>query len=88
MILDECQNNYRAARLYSERFPVRCHPNHVIIRRFTLRAHDGHLACRKFDEKDPRVVSVLAAVHLDPQISNRIRQACAMNSRVTSLRTV
>jgi len=76
MVLGECQNNYRAAaRLYAERFPDRRHPDHRTISHLTQRARGGHMVRQRrhheYDENDPRVVAVLAAIHLDPHISSR-----------------
>ncbi|KYN15663.1 hypothetical protein ALC57_12166 [Trachymyrmex cornetzi] len=76
MVLGECHNNYRAAaRLYVERFPLRRRPNHMTTRRLTERARGGHLTRERrrheYNETDPRVVTVLAAIHLDPHISSR-----------------
>lgn len=76
MVLGECNNNYRAAtRRYAERFPDRRHPSDMTIRSLTGRARDGHLTRQRrrheYNENDPRVVTILAAVHLDPHISSR-----------------
>jgi len=73
MVLGECHNNYRAAaRRYAERFPLKRRPNHMAIHRLTERARGGHLTCQRrcheYDKTDPRVVTVLAAIHLDPHI--------------------
>lgn len=91
MILGECQNNYRAAaRLYAERFPLRRFPNHTTIRRLTERARGGHLSRqrrhREYDENDPHVVTVLAAIHLDPHTSSRIIEREIGIPRTTALR--
>lgn len=76
MILGERQNGYRAAaRLYAQRYPLRRHPNHMTIRRLTRRARGGHVVRQRrhheYDENDPRAITVLAAVHLNPHISSR-----------------
>jgi len=76
LVLGECQNNYRAAaRRYAERFPLRRHPHHTVIRTLTARAREGKLARqrrhREYDENDPRVIAILAAIYVDPHISSR-----------------
>jgi len=76
LVLGECHNNYRAtARRYAERFPGRRHPNHTTIRKLTQRARNGRLARQRrrheYDENDARASTVLAAAHLDSQISSR-----------------
>lgn len=76
MVLGARQNNYHAAaRLYAERFPNRRHPDDRAISRLTQRARDGHMVRQRgrhqYDENDPRVVTIFAMIHLDPQISSR-----------------
>jgi len=76
MVLGEYHNNYRAAaRRHAERFPFRKRPNHTAIPRLTERARGGHLTrqrrCHEYDETDPRVMTVVAAIHIDPHISSR-----------------
>lgn len=76
MLLGECHNNARAAaRLYAERFPGRRHPTDITIRNLTERARAGHLVRERrhheYNENDPRVVAVLAIIHLDPHVSSR-----------------
>jgi len=91
MVLGESQNNYRAAaRLYAERFPLRRHPSHVTIRALTIRARGGHLNRQRrrheYDENNARVLTVLAAVHLDRQISSRTIEREIGIPRSTALR--
>lgn len=90
MVLGECHNNYRAAaRRYAERFPLRRCPNHMTIRRLTERARNGHLTRQRsheYDENDPRVVTVLAAIHIDPHISSHQIEREIGLSRKTALR--
>lgn len=76
MILGESHNNYRAAaRLYTARFPDRRHPDHRAISRLTQRAREGHMVRQRrnheYDENDPNVITVLAAIYLDPHTSSR-----------------
>lgn len=76
LILGECHINYLAAsRLYAMRFPDRRHPSHVTIQTLTQRARRGHLVRHRerhnYDENDVRVLTILAIVHMDPQVSTR-----------------
>ncbi|OXU20716.1 hypothetical protein TSAR_002885 [Trichomalopsis sarcophagae] len=72
----ESQNNYRgAARLYTERYPDRRHPDDRAIRRLTQRVRGGCMVRQRrrhaYDVNDNRVVTTLAIIHLDPHISAR-----------------
>ncbi|EFN70922.1 hypothetical protein EAG_00265, partial [Camponotus floridanus] len=76
LVLGECRENYRAAeRLYRERYPDRRHPYAGTIRDLKIRAQNGQLVRvrrhHRYDENDVRVLTVLAAVHVDPHISSR-----------------
>ena len=76
LILGECHVNYAAAsRLYTERFPDRRHPTNLTISILPERARNGNLVPERrhheYEENDARAVTVLAAVHVDPQISTR-----------------
>lgn len=77
LILGETHNVFRAAeRLYRERYPNRRHPSANTIRQLATRARHGHLRRQRqhkiYDENDPRVLVILAYIHLDPQTSSRI----------------
>ena len=76
LILGKCYVNYAAAsRLYDERFPDRRHPTNLTISTLTERARNGILVRQRrhheYNENDARAVTVLAADHVDPQISTR-----------------
>jgi len=73
MILGKSRNNYAAAaRLYAERYPNRRHRNNVTVQTFTQRARNGLLTRQRrhhqYDENNPRVITILAMIHLDPHI--------------------
>ena len=72
---DYLSSNYAAAsRLYAERFPDRRHPTNLTISTLTRGARNGIIVRERrhheYNENDARDVTVLAAVHVDPQISN------------------
>lgn len=78
LVLGECQKNYRQASiLYANRFPERQHPNHTVIRKVELRGREGQFARKRRSttqqdyENNPRLIAVLAMVHLDPHVSVR-----------------
>ncbi|OXU17725.1 hypothetical protein TSAR_000769 [Trichomalopsis sarcophagae] len=76
MILGESRNNYAAAaRLYAERYPNRRHPSNGTIQTLTQRARNGafvrHRRHHEYDENDPRVITILAIIHLDSHINIR-----------------
>lgn len=76
MVLGECNGVYiDAATLYAERFPNRRHPSNVTIRDLARRARAGRLSRKRrhyeYNEDDVRTVTILAMVHLNPQISSR-----------------
>ena len=76
LILGECHVNYAAAsRLYAEWFPDRRHPTNLTISTLTERARNGILVREhrhnEYNENDARALTVLVAVHVDPQISTR-----------------
>ena len=76
LILGKCHVNYAAAsRLYAERFPDRRHPTNLTISTLTERARNGILVRERrnhvYNENNVQAVTVLAAVHVEPQISTR-----------------
>ncbi|XP_036145999.1 uncharacterized protein LOC118646659 [Monomorium pharaonis] len=78
LILGECHLNYHeASRVYRDRYPEReRHPNPALIRNLERRAREGDLKRKRkdhvYDENDNRVVTLLAAIHLNPHVSQRI----------------
>lgn len=79
LILGECHRNYRrAARVYAQRYPDRRHPAHQQIRNIEIRSrrnpiHRQRQRNRLQNNNDPRVLTILGLVHVNPHIS--IRQA-------------
>lgn len=77
MILGECRGNFNAAaNLYRDRYPARRHPNRSRIKNLTSRARDGNMRRRQrtrqqYGDNDPRVLTLLALVFLNPQYSTR-----------------
>lgn len=77
LVLGECHRNYRAAaRLYAERFPNQRHPNDRQIRNIERRCRMNDLhrqrgRNRNVNNNDPRLLAVLAMVHMNPHISTR-----------------
>ena len=76
LILGGSHVNYAAAtRLYAKRFPDRRHSTNWTISTLTERARNGILFHERrhheYNENDERAVTVLSAVHVDPQISTR-----------------
>ncbi|OXU31303.1 hypothetical protein TSAR_013917 [Trichomalopsis sarcophagae] len=75
--LDECGRNYRlTARTYVERFPNRRHPNARQVINIKRRSrnnplHQQRQRNRLQNNNDPRLLAVLAMVHLNPHISTR-----------------
>jgi len=89
LILGECRGVYvDAATLYTQRFPGRRHPCNVTIRNLTTRA--GQMTRQRrhheYDEKNVRVLTILASVHLDPHISSRRLEVSTEISKSTILR--
>ena len=76
LILEEYHVDYAAESIhYPELFADRRYPTHLTISTLTERARNGILVreCRhhEYNENDARAVTVLAAVHVDPQISTQ-----------------
>ena len=76
LILGECHDNYVASsRLYAELFSNRRHPTNFTITTLTERARNRILVRKRrhheYNENDARAVTVLAAVHVEPQINTR-----------------
>lgn len=79
LVLGECQRSYRrAAALYRRRYPRRLHhPNHAAIRAIERRCRRGNIGRQRrrytIDNygMNPRCITVLAMVHLNPHISLR-----------------
>jgi len=75
-IVGEAGNNHSdAARLYSVRFPDRCHSNRKAMKRFSNRAeHRGTLkrTRTKTGPNEATAVAIIASVMLNPQISTKI----------------
>lgn len=79
LVLGECRRSYRrAASLYRARYPRRLHhPNHTGIRNIELRLRRQVVKRKRrrytIDDyrRNARVLTVLAAVHLNPHISTR-----------------
>lgn len=92
LVLGECHRNYHAAsRVYRDRYPERQqHPNHSVIRKLERKARQGHFgrqrAHHEYDENDPRVLVILAAIHLDRHTSSRIMARELGIPRTTILR--
>ena len=72
IILGECQKNYRAAaRLYRQRFPDR-----IVIKDIEMCVRLGNLVRkRSFNEEDyennPRLLALLAMIHINVHLSLR-----------------
>ena len=62
-------------KLYAERFPDRRHPTNLTISTLSERARNGipvrERQHREYNENNARAATVLASVHVDPQISTR-----------------
>jgi len=90
LVLGECHRNYRqAAILYRERYGYRRCPNHTTIRDLELRARQGRMKRDRQKvnyDNDARLATVLAAVHLNPQISSRQIERQIGIPRKTALR--
>jgi len=90
LVLGECHRNYRqAAILYRERYGYRRCPNHTTIRDIELRARQGRMKRDRQKvnyDNDARLATVLAAVHLNPQISSRQIERQIGIPRKTALR--
>lgn len=75
LVLGESFGNYReAARLYRNRYSNRRHPNDTVIRNLKIRAQLGQLTRRAkhdYDVDDVRLLTVLAAVNINPHINTR-----------------
>lgn len=79
LVLGECHHSYqRAAALYQTRYPHRRHhPNPSTIRYIELRCRRGNIRRQRkrntIDDyrMNPRAITVLAIVHLNPHISIR-----------------
>lgn len=72
--IGQSQNNYTVAvRLYRQQFPDRRCPSRSTMRDLEQRLRQGHLQRHRprANREDPRLITILAAVHLNPHISLR-----------------
>lgn len=75
-VLGACNGNaVHAAATYAIRFPERRHPGNVTITNLTARARNGQMQRKRrrteYTLDDVRVLTILAAVHLNPHCSSR-----------------
>jgi len=60
---------------FMQNYPNRRNPSNVTIQTLTQRAWNGTLIHQRrhyqYDENDPRVITILAMIHLDPHIGSR-----------------
>lgn len=76
LTLGECRHNYRQASiLYAQRYPERSYPTHSVIRNVERLARTRPIKFERrrhqLNENDPRVITVLATILLNPHDSTR-----------------